>query len=69
MRIAWRIRPVLKEIEVVEKQNAIIRIQSDVIDELYRLLMQHISAEEADALPVISRINEAAIIRREIERG
>lgn len=57
----------LNPIEIVEKQNAIIRIQSGVIDELFLLLMQHISAEEADALPVIDKINLAAQIRQEIE--
>ena len=55
--------------EVVERQNAIIRIQSGVIDELFCLLMQHISADEADALPVVQRINEAAGLRQWIERG
>lgn len=54
-------------LKVVEQQNAVIRIQSGIIDELFLLLMQHISAEEADALPVIARINQAAEIRREIE--
>ena len=40
-------------LEIVEQQNAIIRIQSGVIDELFLLLMQHISAEEADgSLPL-----------------
>lgn len=57
----------LNPVEVIEKQNAIIRIQSGVIDDLFLLLMQHISAEEADALPVIDKINQAAEIRREIE--
>ena len=57
----------MSELEIVEKQNAIIRIQSGVIDEVFLLLMQHISAEDADALPVIARINQAAEIRREIE--
>lgn len=57
----------MSDLEIVEKQNAIIQIQSGFIDELFLLLMQHISAEEADALPVIERINQAAEIRREIE--
>lgn len=43
-------------LEIVEQQNAI-------IDELFLLLMQHISAEEADSLPCIARINQAAEIR------
>lgn len=50
-------------LEIVEQQNAIIRIQSGVIDELFLLLMQHISAEEAHGLPCIARINQAAEIR------
>lgn len=57
----------MSQLEIVERQNAVIRIQSGIIDELFLLLMQHISVEEADALPVISRINQAAEIRREIE--
>lgn len=51
-------------LETVEKLNAIINIQSGVIDELFALLMQHISAEEADKLPVVERINEAAGLRQ-----
>jgi len=53
-------------IEVVETQNTIIQLQSDVIDELFRLLLQHISAEEADALPAIEKINTAAGLRQGI---
>lgn len=54
-------------LEVVEKQNAVIRLQSSVIDDLFLLLMQHISADEVDRLPCVEKINEAARIRREIE--
>lgn len=57
----------MSELEIVERQNAIIRIQSGIIDELFLLLMQHISAAEVDALPVVARINRDAEIRREIE--
>lgn len=53
----------LDPLKVVEQQNAIIRIQSGVIEELFLLLMQHMSAEEADALPCIDKINQAAQIR------
>lgn len=56
-------------VETVEKQNIIIRMQSGIINELFQLLMQHISADEADALPVVQRINEAADLRKWIERG
>lgn len=59
----------MSPLETVEKLNAIINIQSGVINELFSLLMQHISADEADALPVVERINEAAELRQWIERG
>ena len=59
----------MSPLETVEKLNAIINIQSGVIDELFALLMQHISADEADALPVVQRINEAADLRKWMERG
>lgn len=52
--------------ELAEEQNVIIKLQSDVINELFLLLMQHITAEEADALPVVAQINSAAEMRREI---
>lgn len=59
----------MSPLETVEKLNAIIDIQSGVINELFALLMQHISADEADALPAVKRINEAASLRQRIDRG
>lgn len=53
----------IEPLKIVEQQNAIIRIQSGVIDELFLLLMQHVSMEEAESLPCIDRINQAAQIR------
>lgn len=44
----------------------ITKLQAEVIDDLFLLLMQHITAEEADRLPVIDKINRAATIRREV---
>lgn len=54
-------------VEVVDRQNEIIQIQGNVIDELFRLLAQHLTATELDALPVVAKINLAAQIRAEIE--
>jgi hypothetical protein len=54
-------------VRIVDQQNKIIRIQSGAIDKLFRLLSQHIAAEELDNLPVIADINLAAQIRAEIE--
>jgi len=55
-------------VQIVEQQNAIISIQAGVIDELFKLLGQHIAMRELDALPVVERINDAARIHAEIER-
>ena len=54
-------------VELVDGLNHIIKKQSDVISELFRLLSQHISAEELDNLKVIDDINEIA--RHKESRG
>ena len=54
-------------LEIFESQSEIIRIQSEVIDDLFRLLSQHIAADELDSLPVIQKINRAAMLRNEHE--
>lgn len=53
--------------ETVEKQNNIIRLQSDVINTLFTELIHRITAEEADKLPVTAKINLAADLRRQID--
>lgn len=50
--------------ELVEGQNEIIRIQTKVIDELFALLMQHISADEAGRLPCLEKIDQAVTLRK-----
>ena len=53
--------------EVIAKQNRIIEIQAEAISDLFSLLMQHITVEEADQLPTVKNINLAAEIRSTIE--
>ena len=53
--------------EVIAKQNRIIEIQAEAIGDLFSLLMQHITVEEADQLPTVKKINLAAEIRSTIE--
>lgn len=50
-------------VEIVDRQNSIIQLQSEVINELFQLLAQHITLEELDKLPCIERINQAAMLR------
>ena len=47
--------------------DTVTKMQADVIDDLFRVLMQHITVEEADALPVVAKINQIAQIRAEID--
>lgn len=55
------------QVEVVETLTTIISTQSGVINELFMLLSQHISAEELDEMEVIKKINTAVRLRRDME--
>ena len=59
----------MNDVNIVETLNAIIRLQSTVIDELFVLLAQHITVDELDKLPVIDKINEAAKLRVDVDLG
>lgn len=52
--------------EIVDKQNMVISIQSEIINELFQLLGQHIAPDELDQLPQVQKINLAAEIREDI---
>lgn len=54
-------------VKVVEAQSLVISIQSGIIDDLFKLLGQYVSAEELDTLPAVAKINRAAQIRAEID--
>lgn len=57
----------MSEIQAVERLTAITKIQAEVINDLFLLLMQHITAEEAGRLPVVDKINLAADLRRDVD--
>lgn len=59
----------MNDINIVETLNAIIRLQSTIIDELFVLLAQHITVDELNELPVIDKINEAAKLRVDVDLG
>ena len=54
--------------EIVETQNTIIRMQSRIIDDIFLLLSQHITADELDAMPCIEKINMIAGLKKDIEK-
>lgn len=59
----------MNDINIVETLNAIIRLQSTIIDELFVLLAQHITVDELNELPVIDKINEVAKLRVDVDLG
>ena len=52
--------------EIVDRQSEIISMQSDIINELFQLIGQHIAPGELDSLPQVQKINLAAEIREDI---
>lgn len=52
-------------IQIIDAQNQIIRMQSEIIDELARTLMQHI---DADDMPCLKEIRQAARLTEDLKR-
>ena len=55
-------------LRIVEKQEEIISIQSSAIDELCKLLAQHVTVEEFGDLETMRKLNRAAALKKELER-
>lgn len=53
--------------EIFENQDRIIRLQSEAVNGLLKLLAQHADVDEADFAPIKEKIDEAAMIRAEME--
>ena len=43
-------------VDIIDTQNTIIKMQSDIIDKLFLLLMQYITVEEANGLDIVKKI-------------
>lgn len=46
--------------EIIERQNEVIRKESQIIDELFRMLLQHIEVEELCSLQSYADIKDVA---------
>ena len=53
--------------EIVDVQNTIIRMQSDIINQIFLVLGQYVSMEELDNMEVLEKINEAARLRASLD--
>ncbi len=58
----------LSSIEIIDTQNTIIKMQSEIIYDLFGLLKQYVSVEELDNIPTIKKINDVARMNEEIEQ-
>lgn len=52
--------------EYIDVQNEIIKEQADALNELIKVLLQHVPAEELEAMPFKQKIYHAAQLREEI---
>ncbi len=59
----------MNALQIVEVLDTVTRMQADVITDLFTLLLQHITAEEADRLPCVSKLNAAAGLRADLEKA
>lgn len=50
-------------VEMAEKQEAIIRMQSEIINELLRLLALYMASDELDNLDAVKKISMAAQLK------
>lgn len=56
----------LSNVEIIDIQNSIIKMQSDVIYTLFNQLQQYVSLEELDDSALVKKINEAAKLKNQI---
>lgn len=54
--------------EIVDTQNTIIKMQSDVIKDLFYLLSEHVSTAELDTIKAVVKINQIADLKAGIDR-
>ena len=54
-------------VELIERQNVIIKEQADIIDSLFLLLLQHTTAEELEGSNEVKRINQVAALKNSLE--
>lgn len=52
--------------ELVDKQNHIIKEQADIIDRLFLLLLQHVSAEDLKNSNEVEKIGHVVLLKEEI---
>ncbi len=54
-------------VELVERQNVVIKEQADIIDSLFLLLLQYTTAEELEGSNEVKKINQVAVLKDNLE--
>ena len=54
---------------MLEKQTEIIKLQQDIIDDLFLTAAQHLTAEEIASLPVMDKFNQVAVLMKDGQAG
>lgn len=55
------------KMRMIVNQQEQIRLQKEIIDEIFLLLCQYVSADELDHLPCVAKINHVAMLHNEME--
>lgn len=57
-----------KLLKAFETLQTVIQLQSEAIDQLFTLLLQFITVEEAEKLEILGTIKEAAKLKADLDR-
>lgn len=55
------------QMRMIVNQSEQIRLQGEIIDEIFSLLCQYVSADELDQLPCVNKINHVVLLRNDME--
>ena len=59
----------MNTLQIIEILDSVTILQAEIITDLYGLLLQHITAEEADRLPCVEKLNRAAGLRADLDKA
>lgn len=54
---------------MLERQTEIIKLQQDIIDDLFLTAAQYLTAEEITSLPVMDKFNQVAVLMKDGQAG
>ena len=54
---------------MLERQTEIIKLQQDIIDDLFLTAAQYLTVEEITSLPVMDKFNQVAVLMKDGQAG